>query len=192
MTEIPGQTQMLTIEATVPARLEQRGVPNYWDIVLTAEQIEEAAREWPDVSQKRQLHYMRSRIYAKMRHSIVLDPVTGTRAFGGVQAGQGAKKKRVDESLVAAADSRVQEIIDAAFSPLSDKNPAMDRHRAAMNLAREAREVRAMEIQEDDLAKSSGEDLAVEAASIVAAMIRNGALDLNDLSVMVDAQVVDG
>lgn len=192
MPEIPGQTQMLTIEATVPARLERRGVPRYEDVVLTAEQVEEAAREWPNKSSTQQIHYMRSRIFAKLRHSIVLDPVSGTRAFGGVQAGQGAKKKRIDESLVAAADDRVQEIIDAAFSPLSPGNPSMDRHRAALNIAREAREVKAMQIQEDELAKSSGEDLAVEAASIVAAMIRNGDLDLNDLSVMVDAQVVDG
>lgn len=189
---IPGQMQLISVEADQPMRLKAGGVPEYTDIVLTAEQMDAAKVEWPDAHPNHQIHYMKSRILAKMRHECVIDPVTGRRFFGGPQGG-GRKNKRIDESIVEAADTRRQELIDAAFAPINGGVGVtpMDRHRAALNIAKEAREVRAMEMAEDDLSKASGEDLQREVAKLLLEQIREGKLDVSSLSGIVDANVVE-
>lgn len=188
---LPGQMQLVSVAPRIPNRAGENGVPRYEDIVLTAEQVDEARATWPDAAPGHQLHWMKSRILVKLRHEVVVDPMTGRRAFGGPQPG--SKPKRIDESIVEAADNRRQELIDAAFAPINGGAGVtpMDRHRAALNIAREAREVRAMEMQEDELAKASGEDLEREVAKLLLEQIRSGKLDLASISGFADADVVE-
>lgn len=175
----------------LPERVARvQDMPQYADIVLTDEDIKAADERWPDASPLMRLHWKKQSILATLRHQIVADPETGQRLFGGVQPNSG-RKKRMDEKLVDACDSRQKEIIDAAFAPLGPGNPAMDRHRAAMNLTREAREVREQERKDDELDRSSKEDLIAEAAPIIAQMIRDGSISLNGSGEIVDAEAVE-
>jgi len=211
----PGQQQLFEVAPGLPARLSIEGrMPQYEDVVLTAEQVEEAKREWPtktiyrrgpdgrkvvdrvvELTEREQISRMKTRILTKLRHEVVVDPVTGQRAFGGVQRGNGTiKKKRLDEQLVEAADRRQQEISDAFFAPLSPDNPAMDRHKAALNISREAREIRKLELAEDDLERASDDEVRREAAKVIAEMFRNGELkpdDLADIISISDADVIE-
>lgn len=177
--------------AQLPARLTSgTDLPRFADVVLTPEQEVEAAERWPDASKKKQIVNMKHSIVATLRHKIVADDGTGRRVFGGPQPGSG-RPKRLDETLVAAAESRQKEIIDAAFAPLSPGNPAMDRHRAAMNLAREAREVREQERRDDELDGASKDDLIKGATAVIAELLRSGEISVDDLDRIVDADVVD-
>ncbi len=196
-----GQMQLVTIEQVQVADR----VPKYADIILTAEQIEEARVLWPapknskgevvtdpEKQERMRRHYMRMKIWYKIRHDTIVDPKTGRRAFGGFQP-KSKKAQRIDEKLVAAADDRSSEIIDAAFSALDPKNESWIRHRAAMNISKEARAIRELEIKEDELEKASSDDLARETAQILVEMIRKGEIDVANISSFIDgeAEVVE-
>lgn len=190
----PDQLQLIQVAPELPSRIAAGELPRYEDIVLTAEQVEAARAEWPDKKPTQQAAFMKMRILAKLRHEIVADPVTGRRAFGGVQPGSGTpKKKRLDEQLVEAADRRVQEIIDAAFAPLSpDNKDLFARHKAAMNISKEAREIRKLELAEDDLERADNVEVKNLAVGVIADLIRSGELKLEDLSAsIIDADVVE-
>lgn len=202
---IPGQTQLFSVEATVPKGLPPGKIPQYEDVVLTEEQIEEAKREWPSrpvykrdnsgqkvrgphgkyivaytvpMTEAEQIRNMKCRVLNKMRHEVMLDPVSGRRAFGGVQPGAGPKK-RADESLVEAADNRIDELIDAAFSSVTPGNGNTNevRHKSAMNIIKVAQNLKKIQMTDKELDKASGEELANLAAEILAQAVRDGKLD---------------
>lgn len=148
------------------------------EIDLTPEQVAEAAQRWPQFSAARQAQYMRMSILAHIKHQQVVDPETGRRAFGGPQPGGGPhKNKRIGQALLDEAQSRHREIINAAFAPLGPGNTPMDRHKAAMNIARHELLERQQEIIDDEYARKSDDEIRVEAAKLLASMIRAGQLD---------------
>jgi len=178
-------------EAPLAERVARGYVPVYQDIVLTPEQVVEAQQRWPDETENQQRHYMRKSILAKLRHSVVLDPSTGRRAFGGAQPGSG-RKRELGNSLVDTAERRQDEIMNAIFSALDDKLPPEVRHKAGINIVREVRKDREADMREDALDTAAKEDLVSEAAKILAAMVRSGEIDLSDPDAIIDAQVVEG
>lgn len=184
------QEQLFSVEPAVPLRLQHGGLPTYADVVLTADQVREAQETWPDRTEREQERNMKMRVLNQMRHEIIVDPATGRRAFGGAQDTRPKAKKRVDESLVEAADARVQEIVDAAFSALDPRNSPEVRHKAAMNITKEAREVRKHQIEEDELERSSNDEVKLEAARLLADMMRKGELKPADFD-LTDADVVE-
>jgi hypothetical protein len=196
------QGQFFEVKPQVPARLVNGELPKYSDVILSPEQIKEAQEIWPDAKGKTpeaklalQIRNMRMRILNQMRHQIILPD--GRRAFGGAQDTRPKHKKRIDESLIEAADNRVQEIIDAAFSALDSKLSPEIRHKAAMNIAKEAREVRKQQVIEDEIARASGEDLTLMAAEILAERIQAGELSIEDIfksgkkEKIIDADVIE-
>jgi hypothetical protein len=196
-TVVPGQQSFFSMDPSPPQNsVGEVRIPAYQDIVLTEQQVEEARREWPEKSENQQIHFMKSRVLVQLRNQVILPD--GRRAFGGAQRNQEQieRKKRLDEALVAAAEERQQEIIDAAFAPLAPGNDVMDRHKAAITLAREAREVRRMEMEEDALEGASEEDLARIVAKELAKALRTGQIEsLSSLLAageITDATVIDG
>jgi hypothetical protein len=170
-------------------------VPTLADIVLTPQESAEADRRWPDDEEKKRYLRMRQSVLARLKHSIVADPKTGRRLFGGPQPsnGGGYKMKTLGATLVHAVQDRQQEIVDAAFSPLARGNDPMDRHRAAMNLAKFEHEQRQQEILEDEYERKSAEEIKSEAVEMFLEMIRSGDLSLDDLEgrEVVDAELVE-
>ncbi len=191
----PGDDQLALLDAGEPSLPDRVvngvAVPELKDVVLTPEDLARAAERWPDASPARQRLWQRQSILAKLRHEVVVDPTTGRRAFGGVQPGSG-RKKAMGDSLVAVADSRLKEIMDAIFAPLSPQgNDPMDRHKAGINILREVRKDRELDLREDELDRASREDLVREAATILAEMESNGEIDLSDPGAILDATVVE-
>ncbi len=167
-------------------------MPTYHDVVLTPEDEAAAAERWPDVSEKMRLHYMRQSILAKLRHQFAAQDGTGRRIFGGPQPGAGRKKAALGNSLVDEAANRQREIMDAVFAPLSPNgNTAIDRHKAAINIIREVRKDREVDMRADELERASREDLIKQTSEILAEMVRNGDISLDDTGQIVDAEAVD-
>ncbi len=189
-----GSEQLALLDAgepSLPDRVVNGGaVPEYGDVVLTPEDLVAAAERWPDASPAKQRHWMKQSVLAKLRHQVVVDSTSGRRAFGGVQPGSG-RKKAMGDSLVAVADSRLKEIMDAIFSALDPKLAPEIRHKAGINILREVRKDRELDLKEDELDRASREDLVREAAIIMAEMARNGEIDLSDPEAILDAQVVE-
>lgn len=155
--------------------------PKYEDIVLTPEQEAEARERWPDYSPARAYQYMRLSVLAHLKKQYV-DPTTGRALFGGPQPNSGRKAtKRIGAALVEAAQGRQKEVIDAAFAPLAEGNDPMDRHKAALNLARHEQKEREMDIVEDEYARKTDADVRRDFARVVAEMVRSGQLSPEDL-----------
>ena len=118
------------------------------------------------------------------------------RRLGGVQPRSGPKTaaKQLGKNLVERAQNRFKEIEDAAFAPLHPSNDPMDRHKAAMNLAKLEREERQMEIIEDDYARKTEDEVRGEAALLLLGMVKKGQINLADLvpddDEIVEAEVV--
>lgn len=185
---IPGQMSLVDVQPVDRAKALPPGkVPVYEDVVLTAEEMEEAKERWPDATPKNQIHYMRMKIWGQWRHSIIIDEKTGRRAFGGPQPRYRDKeKRRIDEQIVEAADDRSGEIIDAVFSALDSRNSDEVRHKAGVNIAKLAIETKRVQIKEDALERASAADLKIEAAKAIVEMLKRGELDMSDIEGLVD------
>jgi hypothetical protein len=218
MDPFPGQGQLFSVEATAPNGLLPGTLPRYEDVVLTAAQIEEAKELWPsrvvykrgpdgkklrgergkfivdhtiETTPAEQIRNMKCRVLNKMRYEIEADSVTGRRAFGGPQLNTAGKaKKRADESLVEAADNRIDELIDAAFSSVSPDNSNEVRHKSAMNIIKVAQDLKKIQMTEEELDKASGEQLENLAAEILAQAVRDGKLTTADFN-LTEADVVE-
>lgn len=159
------------------------------EIVLDERHLAYARKRWPDASERMQHYRVRQAIWIRFQTAKPHPDDPTRRKVGGVQPGGGRRvTKQVGAALVEAAQARQKEVIDAAFAPLSNGNDPMDRHKAAMNIAKLEREERAMEIVEDEYARKTNEDVLKEAAAIFVEMVRNGELSLDDIA---DADVVD-
>jgi hypothetical protein len=157
--------------------------PKYADIVLDEGQIAEARRDYPDVSEGKAIHYKKLSILAKMRHAYV-DPSTGRHFFGGPQPNSGRKStKRIGEALVEAAQGRHKEIVDAAFAPIAKDSGAdpIQRHKAALNLAKLEREERALDMAEDEFVRKTEDEVRSDATKVLAKMVATGKLSLEDI-----------
>lgn len=127
-----------------------------WDRELTEEELAEARRDWPDVSERRQRHYMKMRLRARYLHSIPHPDDPTRRCLGGAQPNSGAKKQKLGEALVEYAEreqtqKRVRDAFDAGLTARDD--PAL-RVKTAVALARAVRDedvltMRREEIQRD-------------------------------------------
>ena len=213
---VPGQRQLFAAEPSAQ-RFSAENIPKYEDVVLTAEQIEQAALEWPTrpvyrkvngkrvkdengkdivekwvpTTQEQQIASMKMRVLNQMRHEIILDPITGRRAFGGVQRGSGGpKKKRLDEMLIDEAESRSRDITDALFSALERGVDPAVRHKAAINIMREARAVHEQAQRDDELDRASKEEIMDLAVSILTGAVRSGDLSPADFD-LTEADVIE-
>lgn len=187
----PGQSQLFAIEPTSKARWSAENLPRYEDVVLTAEQIDQAALEWPDKTPGQQVAYMRKRVHNKMLHEIIVDPTTGRRALGGPQRGTaGKEKKRLDEMMVEEAENRSREITDALFSALERGVDPAVRHKAAINIMREARAVHEQNQKDDELERASKEEIMDLAVDLLARAVRSGDLSPTDFN-LTEADVIE-
>jgi hypothetical protein len=194
----PGQSQLFEVEPT-SQRWSAENLPRYEDVVLSSEQVEQAAREWPDKTPGQQVAFMTKRVHNKMLHEIVVDPISGRRALGGPQRGTaGKEKRRLDQQLIEEAENRSREITDALFSALEKGVDPAVRHKAAVNIMREARAVHEQAQKDDELERASGEDLARLAAETVLSMVSQGKISsellsslIPSLGPIVDAEAVE-
>jgi hypothetical protein len=221
----PGQSQLFEVEPT-SQRWSAENLPRYEDVVLTPEQVEEAERLWPsytvyrkgpdgkrvktpggrfvvekvvETTEAQRLAYMRKRVHNRMLNEIVVDPISGRRALGGPQRGTaGKEKKRLDQMMVEEAENRSREITDALFSALEKGVDPAVRHKAAVNIMREARAVHEQAQKDDELERASGEDLARLAAETVLSMVSQGKISsellsslIPSLGPIVDAEAVE-
>ncbi|MBA2724711.1 MAG: hypothetical protein H0U53_01870 [Actinobacteria bacterium] len=165
--------------------------PSLNEVVLDERHLAYARLRWPDAAPKSQIYWCKQVIWAHFQKDKPHpdDPTGQRKKFGGRQPGGGAHvNKRAGIALVEAAQGRQKELIDAAFAPIGPRNDPMDRHRAAMNIYKQEREERAMEIVEDEYARKTNEEVTREAAALFAEMFRNGEISLSDI---VDATAVD-
>jgi hypothetical protein len=173
-------------------------------IELTAEQIDEAAKRWPELSEAEQHRRMTLSVLAHQRHQQIADPATGRRVFGGPQPGSGRRsKKRAAEAIAELAQgNRQKEVIDALFSGLDQGNSASVRAATAKKIIDIEREERELQLKEDEFDGQSKDELKGMLAKGLVRMISNGELSVQDLmqaasesdkaeSEIVDADVVD-
>lgn len=153
------------------------------EIVLSSQLLDYARRRWPDASARMQQYRVRQAIWAKIQHRKEHPDGTGRRLLGGSQPGSGRKPtKAIGTALVEAAESRQKEIIDAAFAPLSPENDNLfERHKAAMNIAKHAREEAREAREADDYARKTDDEIRRETARMFAEMIRSGELSVDDI-----------
>lgn len=170
---------MATGDDQLPAELPA-DPPKYADIELTSEQIEEARKRYPDASEAKAIHFMKLSVLANFKkHYTTPD---GRRLFGGAQPNAGRKAtKRIGEAIVEAAQGRHKEVVDAAFSALDSKEDASLRHKAAMNIARHEREERVLDMQEDEFARKTEDEVRSDAAKLLTALVQDGKISLDDI-----------
>jgi hypothetical protein len=167
--------------------------PAYADIVLTKEHEQEMRASWPDKTEAAQRHNMKMRIRVQAMHRIKRND--GTRYFGGPQPNSGPKKtRRVGQAVLEAAESRTKEITDAIFAPLSKGSDAtdMERHKAGMGIAKLSREEEQLQMQLDEFARKTNEEVLQAGVDVVMKLIKGGKIDLDSLKAQVDDNTVDG
>lgn len=162
------------------------------DIALTVPLLNYARRRWPDASEKMQHYRVRQAIWAKFKHRQEHPDGSGRKLLGGPQPGSGRKPtKAIGAALVEAAEQRHKEIVDAAFSALSPDNDPAVRHKAAMNIAKHAREEAREAREADDYARKTDDEIRRETARMFAEMIANGELSVDDIIDGTASEIVD-
>lgn len=155
--------------------------PTFKDIEITPELHAYALDRWPDVSDSMRAFRVRQTIWTRFMAMLPHPDDPSRRKVGGAQPGSGGRTKRIGTTLMEAVRERQDEIVNAAFSAIDDKNDPGLRHKAAMNLAKLEREERMLEMAEDEHARKSAEELQREAAAMIAEMVRKGDVNLNDI-----------
>lgn len=99
---------------------------------------EEALERWPELDQSaRDVKQAQSEM-ARAKHAVVVDDETGQRLLGGPQPNSGPRDRRslLEQVAHLANDERQQEVVDALFAPLSDKEAAAVRGKGAERISR--------------------------------------------------------
>lgn len=162
------------------------------DIELDERHLVYGQLRWPDKSERMQAYNVRRVIWAKFLHRRTHPDDPDRKMLGGPQPGAGRKPtKALGAAIVEAAESRRKEIEDAVFSPLARGNDPIDRHKAAMNILKHAREERREDREADEYARKTDEEARREFAQMLAEMIRNGDLSEEDLKNVVDSTAVE-
>lgn len=160
-------------------------------IQLDERHMEYARARWPDASERMQQYRVRQTIWVRFEHRKPHPDDPTRRRLGGPQPNSGRRvTKAIGAAIVEHFEGRQKEVLDAIAAPLDPNSgaSAMERHKAGMNIAKHAREERAMEIVEDEYARKTDDDVALEFAREMAQMVRSGELSLQDIQRMADAE----
>lgn len=152
------------------------------EIVLDDRHLRFAVARWPSETPRMQKYRVRQAIWARIQHRKPHPDDPGRRLLGGPQPGSGPKmRRRTGQALVEEAQKRQKEVIDAAFAPLAEDVDPMQRHKAAMNIVRNEREERVLDIAEDEYARKTTDEIRREAAQVLADMVRDGEIKIEEI-----------
>lgn len=158
------------------------------DIALDDAHMAYARERWPDKSESMQAYNVRRSIWGKLRSRQRHPDDPNRSVFGGPQPRSGPKtpNKAIGQALVEHVESRQKEVLDAAMAPLDPASgaTAMERHKAALGLAKHAREEAREKRDADAFARLTDDEVRKSAAEEIVGMLLNEEISMDDLKTM--------
>lgn len=128
------------------------------------------------------MNYVRRVLWAHYLHSQSHTEDPGRAMFGGPQPGSGNTKNRsIGSAIVEHFEGRTKEILDAMAAPLGPGNDVMDRHKAAMNIAKHAREEAKEAREADQYDRMTDDEVRREFAAMLAKAVRDGEISIEQI-----------